>query len=557
MLPFAGLAQRQKDKIDIQVKPVSGNVICDTCPINYIYHLSEKSRQNYAILNATEEKPQHDNTPENMRQATLFTEHHILESEFTIDFLSRAWRFHYPEMSDDFIKLTEAEEDEDNLWEFSVYINSDTVQHWKPVRSLVRDPDFEVGYFLQTTQRKNKYFKLKNYQVGNYKLNMNDSLVILIRFKDLSEMILQSILIKRVPATVSNFDFLKFSSDTDLQDILNLQTASSNIVAHSDTIFEMKSNEIALLRFRDTTKTKKQIEYSFNEATGEWKTISAGSGYSYILINKPAPGKDVQLALRYSLQKETMHRITIKVQENFFSSVWFKILLAVAVVSLVFSVWWLIKKQQHARQLRKLSFSKAETESKLELLSGQLNPHFLFNSLNSVQNLINKKDTENANLYISEVSGFLRTVMDTGKKEYISLEEELKIEEAYMQLEQKRKDFSYEIINHCSVSLSLVEFPPLLLQPIIENSIHHGFSRQIAKPAITIELHCNNKTLHVSVKDNGQGLNSNVINKGHGLNIVQKRILLMNEKLKDIAVEMIVDSSGKGTATTFVFQNWL
>ncbi|MBX2921418.1 MAG: histidine kinase [Chitinophagaceae bacterium] len=544
--------------VNITVQKLVKDRTCDSCAIDRIYETSLYAT-NYVIINAKEE-PSTQKAPGNNnagRFMPFLSDHHIINETFTIDFLYPAINYQY---SDSFLYSPAMQEDmhKSNPLQFSVYLNTRMIQDWKEIRTLEQDTIYKTGYFLQTPLRNPRFINLNNYHVGDFTLNVNDSLVILVRFSNMEE-VYQSIFIKRVPVSLSSFDFIQFSSDDDLQEILNRPAVQDHSKNRAEEQLTMKSSEIALLRFNDSSSIKKEIEYSFDEGSGIWKKIipDPHSNYSYILINKPAAGQTISLSLRYSLQRESIHRISIQVQQNFLTSIWFKLMVTVLSALILFAGWYMLKKQQHARQIRKLTLSKEETESKLQLLSGQLNPHFLFNSLNSVQNLINKKDTENANLYISEVSSFLRTIMDTGKKEYISLQEELKTEQTYMQLEQKRKDFTYELINNCGDNLSQVEFPPLLLQPIIENSIHHGFTRNTTDPHLKISIDCNNKQLNVSIHDNGQGFNIHAIRKGHGLTIVQKRILLMNEKLKDIAISMNIESSKEGTLTTFQFQNWL
>ncbi|RZM19041.1 MAG: hypothetical protein EOO88_39165 [Pedobacter sp.] len=144
-----------------------------------------------------------------------------------------------------------------------------------------------------------------------------------------------------------------------------------------------------------------------------------------------------------------------------------------------------------------------------------------------------------------------------GRREYISLTEELALMEQYLLLEQKRHPFTFEITNRSSIDLSQVDFPALLLQPIIENSIHHGFTKDIVMPAVSIAVEKENEALKIIIADNGRGFDQVSTLYGHGLSLVQRRILLLNET-RTFNVEMKIKSaSNMGTTTTITLTNWM
>lgn len=553
IFPFLASAQTG---INIHVKKVIGDRICDTCVVDQIYN--SEMPISYMIIDAMNDYTAQDFQENSGSQLTNVSKYFIASGAFTLDFIPNN-----PEKSplqifsqEKYLKMQRLGELQ---LQFQISHNNRIIQDWTDIYSLEKDKNFKPGMNVKTEGDKETFLEWDNYHAGRFKMSINDSLIVLIR-DNISKQTHESIFIKRVPILPKHFDFVKFSSDKGLQDILNMETSKEGIRGETSNNFVMESNEIAGLRFRDFRAQRNELEYAFADNPDSWKTLSVKhnepSQGAFIILN-PVPGKTIELLLRYKMQRESIHHVSIKVKEKATSNIWLKVALTIAVLSLSLAFWNMYKRIRHGKELKRLTLHKEETENKLQLLSGQLNPHFLFNSLNSVQNLINKQDAEQANKYVSEVSTFLRTIMDAGKKEYISLKEELEIETSYMKLEQKRMPFQYTIINECENDLSEVEFPPSLLQPVIENSIHHGFTKDLQYPLITIRISCIEKQLVVIVQDNGQGFKPNVVKHGHGLAIVQNRISLINKKLNAMPVEMQVQSSDAGTVTTFTFQNWL
>lgn len=223
----------------------------------------------------------------------------------------------------------------------------------------------------------------------------------------------------------------------------------------------------------------------------------------------------------------------------------------------VFGSWYFVKRRQHKKQLQQLLLKKQDIETKLSLLSGQLNPHFLFNSLHAIQGTINSNNITEANNYINRVALFMRNIMDYGKKEFISLQEELDLETDYLQLEQKRKTISFTVEVENQINASQIDFPPLLLQPVLENSVRHAFGYSKG-PKLTINVFAKEKDLVINISDNGAGWNTAERKEGHGLGLVRKRIELINEKTENMSVQMHITSVlGIGTTTIFTCKNWL
>jgi len=143
----------------------------------------------------------------------------------------------------------------------------------------------------------------------------------------------------------------------------------------------------------------------------------------------------------------------------------------------------------------------------LKSLRGQMNPHFIFNSLNSVNHFIALNDEKSANKFLSQFSKLMRLVLDSSLQDFISLQEEKEIVMLYLKLEHNRfrDKFDYELNIPENLSLESIEIPPMLIQPYIENAIWHGLRYKEEKGYLTVDFSIVEKILRIKVMDNGIG----------------------------------------------------
>ncbi len=183
-----------------------------------------------------------------------------------------------------------------------------------------------------------------------------------------------------------------------------------------------------------------------------------------------------------------------------------------AVILLVFgSVIYFLQKRN--KQKQKAAVAKAITEKKLvelemQALMSQINPHFVFNSLNSIKGFIYDKDLKQADKYLDKFSDLLRGTLDNAQSSIISLKDEIKYLDTYLQLEMLRfKDkFSYELRHSPDLETDKVFVPAMLLQPFVENAIRHGIRHlENRKGKITIAAAKEGDYLVCTIEDNGIG----------------------------------------------------
>jgi hypothetical protein len=185
---------------------------------------------------------------------------------------------------------------------------------------------------------------------------------------------------------------------------------------------------------------------------------------------------------------------------------------------------------------------KANQLLAVKSLRGQMNPHFIFNALNSVNQYISQNDERAANKYLSDFSKLMRAVMETSKHDLIALSEELDILKLYLHLEHSRFKDKFDYRFHIDEAIDASEFalPPMIIQPFIENAVWHGLRYVDEKGVLIIDIKQSNENLWITVSDNGIGRKKSMelktknqkLQNSTGLQNIENRIKIMNELFK-------------------------
>ena len=188
-----------------------------------------------------------------------------------------------------------------------------------------------------------------------------------------------------------------------------------------------------------------------------------------------------------------------------------------------------IKEQERSKR----NTVKRIAETKMEALQSQMNPHFIFNAMNSIQNFVIDNKTDDALWYIGEFSKLIRQTLEFSSKQTVSLQDELIYLKRYIELENLRrnKKVDYSIVFAETIELNSTEIPPLLIQPIVENVFIHAFDKDSIEPKISIEFSLINGNILCQIIDNGKGIDSNKLEakKSKGIKLVDERIRLIAE----------------------------
>jgi LytS/YehU family sensor histidine kinase len=214
------------------------------------------------------------------------------------------------------------------------------------------------------------------------------------------------------------------------------------------------------------------------------------------------------------------------------------------------------KEKEHQKEIR---FMKSEFKA----LNALMNPHFIFNTLNNVQSLFNANDKVAANEYLRIFSDLIRQNMHNISKELIPLQKEIDLVTNYLLLEKLRFEdrLSYSINISNDLDLSDIMMPPLLIQPLVENSIKHGILPMQGNGAIEINIYEKLGILYIEVKDTGAGLSQSVNHKNnhyesYGLENIKKRIaqlgIIQNKEIKFGISETVNTIGLKGWTTVTI-----
>ncbi len=190
-----------------------------------------------------------------------------------------------------------------------------------------------------------------------------------------------------------------------------------------------------------------------------------------------------------------------------------------------------------------LKMTALMNEAELQNLKSQLNPHFLFNSLNSVRALIDE-DPNKAKVSITALSNLLRVSLVTGKKKFVALSQELETVKDYLALEQIRYEERLITNINCAPETLRLKVPPLLLQTIVENAIKHGIANLKDGGRIEVKSYTKNERLHIEVRNPGQYFNGKSTGKkGLGLKLSKKRLELLFDKQATLIVSNETDNT--------------
>lgn len=217
---------------------------------------------------------------------------------------------------------------------------------------------------------------------------------------------------------------------------------------------------------------------------------------------------------------------TITVLPPFWETWWFLGLLATFLI-IVLIIYIRIKITQIKN---KAKLDKRIAETKLQALQSQMNPHFVFNAMNSIQNFVIDNQTDEALKYIGEFSKLIRQTLEFSSKQSVMLSDEIEYLERYISLENLRRNKKVECVisKQISVTTNTIEIPPLLIQPIVENVFIHAFDSQSKDPKIEIEFICKNDEVICRIIDNGKGfLKESNSKESKGIQSVDERIRLL------------------------------
>ncbi len=195
---------------------------------------------------------------------------------------------------------------------------------------------------------------------------------------------------------------------------------------------------------------------------------------------------------------------------------------------------------------RKTQNTQRQERLKQQLLRSQMNPHFLFNALGSIQNFMLNNETRKAAGYLNNFASLTRNILEQSDQEFVSISDELNTLRNYMELEKMRLQnrFDFEITYDEDLEIDFINIPPMLIQPFVENAIKHGLNNIDYKGLLELKFEEKDAVLHIEIADNGVGIdhgkkNESKLHRSMSMNIFEKRrIVLAKQIKKDICLEV-------------------
>lgn len=276
---------------------------------------------------------------------------------------------------------------------------------------------------------------------------------------------------------------------------------NDSVINHlSRTTFSHYERKIEFTLSSPTLRNRENIHYHYKLEGNDANWTINDYGSNKITYNALAPGN---YTFYVKAEKQGVFSETItyafKINSSVYSRWWF-----IAWITLVFlSAVYLLYKWQLNIQRKKSQQINELNASKLTAIQSQMNPHFIFNSLNSIQDLILKGDVEHSYSYITTFSNLVRRTLSYSDKDFIDFEQEIKLIELYLSLEKLRfkKDLSFTIETNGIVD---IQIPPMLIQPFIENALVHGLLHKEGEKKLRISFQLKD-TLICVIEDNGVG----------------------------------------------------
>lgn len=254
-------------------------------------------------------------------------------------------------------------------------------------------------------------------------------------------------------------------------------------------------------------------------------------------------------------------QIKFHIAQPFWTSWWFILLCIAAGLVAV-----LLPFRYREKQMRKVANKDAQIERyKMQALRAQMNPHFIFNTINSIQYFMLNNKMKETSEYISKFAKLIRSVLHLSSENLVTLDEEIEMLKLYLDLEQDRFDnrFEYDVKVEDEISVQMDRIPPMLMQPFVENAVWHGLMNKNGQGLISIVFSKNREHLKCTITDNGIGRKQaeelkkkqNSSRKSVGMSVTEDRLELHNKNVfSDLNVEVLdlLDAQGDPAGTQVI-----
>ncbi|HEY0679518.1 MAG TPA: tetratricopeptide repeat protein [Chitinophagaceae bacterium] len=296
-------------------------------------------------------------------------------------------------------------------------------------------------------------------------------------------------------------------------------------------------------------KSEQERKLAEQRFESEKKLASENALHQRTIAEQKATQEKKEAAAKVALEKERAERK----RKNELLLTGFGAFLIVTLFTMLF----VRQRSQKKRAIEKAQTLHKMAELELQSLRAQLNPHFMFNSLNAIQDLIVNGDNERSHLYLSRFAKLLRMLLDNANRPFVSVKQELEFLELYLSLENLRiPDLRFSIEKDPGINTEERMIPNMMLQPYIENAIWHGLSHKKGNRNLQVRIHENGMFTEFEIEDNGIGRKRSTelkdrFRKGHhskGMELLSKRFSLMSKEYGASIQTIVTDLYDNGDA---------
>jgi ligand-binding sensor domain-containing protein len=286
-------------------------------------------------------------------------------------------------------------------------------------------------------------------------------------------------------------------------------------------------------------------QYMLEGFDDDWHAATQVTTVNYIGL---APGDYTFKVRTFKGQKANKDEANITsfsfvISPPFWQRKWFYVLSILSVIGIITGYIRIRIHNIRKSEAIKTNINKKIGDLELRALQAQLNPHFIFNALNSIQLFVVENNNENAYRYLGKFSKLLRRVLDSSVNSIITIEEEIDLVKLYIEIEALRFDhqFTYEIRYDEGFNYDTVFIPSMLLQPYVENAIKHGLMPKEGLRRLLISISVEGKNIKIVIEDNGIGRKQSGLNKSNNLIYESRGVSLGEDRIKVLKYFQNVD----------------
>jgi hypothetical protein len=335
----------------------------------------------------------------------------------------------------------------------------------------------------------------------------------------------------------------------------SLEYADTINLTYKDYVFSFEFSAIHL-----TAPNKNRYAYTLEGFDKDWVYTQR----RFATYTNLDPGRytfKVKASNNDGIWNDTGLSINIIISPPFWKTLWFYALMSLLIAGIIWTLYKFRVGQIRKEEKLKTEFNKRLADVEMTALRAQMNPHFLFNCLNSINRFIVRNDAETASNYLTKFSRLIRLILQNSKSPTITLKSELEALKLYIDMEELRFEnrFDHHIHVDENIETEYIEVPPLLLQPYVENAIWHGLMHKEAKGQLTIQITKEGDRLRCMIEDNGIGRQkalqlkskSATRDKPMGMKITTDRLNLY-QKQTDVQVIDLLDGNGDPCGTRVI-----